>query len=568
MAESPLFQSLAILLNPFDIISIYIPVDNTCRRKEVDFQRCGSQACEEEELKKLKTVQSKFRCLTQMPDVNKCFEEIKYFVEHTHCSAHLGAVTEALNEWKMAFMSDSGSSHDSQKSGNETSNTPNLSLASDDTVPHRPCLGSTSAFTGKVESVAFTSHTDPTQTQITEKLASLTINQNAHSQSDNGGLSLTAESTTIRSTVIEIDDSSNSESDEVKIVHIQSKTTALGSLSPLRARSAKDDASALFKSAFNSPTDKKMAEGVVYILKSTKDENTFKVGFTSKSVKERLKHPGNCDAKDVEIIYWTKDRFYGAKQAEGLIHAILRPKRLSKACGCKTVHREWFQGPLSMILFTVKMMENFVRIPAYQKYEENGELKWKPTGDAHAMLDFMANFLAGGMRRPQLEQTEAQLADSPAPNTRSAARKARAAAQKTKTSAQEATSPSREPTLLRNFETPSRDPKSLFEVEMPSQGFRTPMTKVQSSQSDFGSPLSPLQNRSAPSRKVESPLELTEPELIRLPSENLGKVARFVGGTIAMASIELGKIAGSVGVMFRESHEAYQERMRQERQGV
>ncbi|KAK1241797.1 hypothetical protein MKX07_007620 [Trichoderma sp. CBMAI-0711] len=93
------------------------------------------------------------------------------------------------------------------------------------------------------------------------------------------------------------------------------------------------DHSPVFQVISSHPTPEKMREGVVYILEHNENPSLFKIGWSSKSAKERLHQPNNCYGTNTKVIYETK--------------------------------REWFAASRETVRETVMSVEEFVQMPAY-----------------------------------------------------------------------------------------------------------------------------------------------------------------------------------------------------------
>ncbi|KAM0473423.1 hypothetical protein ACHAPX_008170 [Trichoderma viride] len=131
------------------------------------------------------------------------------------------------------------------------------------------------------------------------------------------------------------------------------------------------DHSPVFQVINSHPTNQKMQEGVVYILEHKKNPSLFKIGWSSKSAKERMRQPRNCYGKNTDIFYETK-RFVGAPQAERIAQVILRHVniRVSECLYCQGGHREWFAAPRKTVHETVMHVEEFLQMPAYTLQDE------------------------------------------------------------------------------------------------------------------------------------------------------------------------------------------------------
>ncbi|UKZ83200.1 hypothetical protein TrVFT333_011005 [Trichoderma virens FT-333] len=136
-------------------------------------------------------------------------------------------------------------------------------------------------------------------------------------------------------------------------------------VSPRRMPSLRDHAP-VFQVIYSHPGESMMQEGVVYIFKHMERPNLFKIGFSTKGAEERWRQ-SKCYGTDTEIIYETKRKFCGARQAEKIIQTWLCHQNvLIKSCvHCGGGHKEWFEVPREDIFKAVEAIEAFVQMPAY-----------------------------------------------------------------------------------------------------------------------------------------------------------------------------------------------------------
>ncbi|TQN68609.1 hypothetical protein CSHISOI_06852, partial [Colletotrichum shisoi] len=130
---------------------------------------------------------------------------------------------------------------------------------------------------------------------------------------------------------------------------------------------------------------------IVYVLKYVKHEGLYKIGWTKTTVEDRLKQSGNCCKFNTTTVYESPGgQFVGAAKVEKLVHEMLRfhNVKVSECAYCAKGHREWFKAPKEMVLNHIKVMECFVKLPAYTS--ENGEC-WKLSGPAYDIVRRMTN---------------------------------------------------------------------------------------------------------------------------------------------------------------------------------
>ncbi|KAK1242543.1 hypothetical protein MKX08_005355 [Trichoderma sp. CBMAI-0020] len=173
------------------------------------------------------------------------------------------------------------------------------------------------------------------------------------------------------------------------------------------------DHSPVFQVINAHPTRKKMEEGVVYILEHEKNPSLFKIGWSSKSAKERQRQPGNCYGINTKIFYETK-RFVGAPQAERIAQVILRHVniRVSECFYCQGGHREWFAAPRETVHETVMHVEEFLQLPAYTLQDEVYKLSPEVYERVvKQMCDFSVARFGELMHGPRGKREEAEISD-------------------------------------------------------------------------------------------------------------------------------------------------------------
>lgn len=119
-----------------------------------------------------------------------------------------------------------------------------------------------------------------------------------------------------------------------------------------------------------------MFKGIIYIYEHTSISGVFKIGYSTRSAQKRHRGPGNCYANDTRIIYESEKSFIGAHQAERIIHAVLKHKRILiyNCLNCSSAHREWFLTSRNEALEIVKSAESWLQMPAYYIHQGRYEL--------------------------------------------------------------------------------------------------------------------------------------------------------------------------------------------------
>lgn len=182
------------------------------------------------------------------------------------------------------------------------------------------------------------------------------------------------------------------------------RVVGLGLISTLQRKGSLRDDSPVIRELHKHLTPQELEEGIVYVLEHTTTPGLFKVGWTRTSVHERLGHPKNCYSKHTKVIHeTTSGRFAGASKAESLVQVILRHQNI-KVVECEQCgggHREWFRSSKDEVLRTVKLMEEFVRLPAYELCEGEMKLSREANAFVKAMCSFSTSRLESLMARPE-----------------------------------------------------------------------------------------------------------------------------------------------------------------------
>ncbi|KAK2129669.1 hypothetical protein NOF04DRAFT_1182847 [Fusarium oxysporum II5] len=194
--------------------------------------------------------------------------------------------------------------------------------------------------------------------------------------------------TIVDDTVIDENDSD----DEPRLAHPQ--FSELG----IKRNGTLSDKSAIIRELRKPLTHAQVREGKVYVLKHKEEKDMFKIGWTATTVNTSLSRPNNCYGSSCETkpIYESHNLFNGALKAHRLAHLFLRDinVRVNKCKKCGKGHKDWFEGREEAIVGTVKVMEGFLRRPAYE-LKENGEL----SDEGRAMVKNMCNVTLESFQR-------------------------------------------------------------------------------------------------------------------------------------------------------------------------
>ncbi|KAF9766016.1 hypothetical protein IL306_001616 [Fusarium sp. DS 682] len=163
-------------------------------------------------------------------------------------------------------------------------------------------------------------------------------------------------------------DENDSDTDEPQLAH-----PTLGQLG-IRRNGTISNKSIIINELGKPLTQNQMRKGKVYVLKHKEQDNMFKIGWTATTASTSLSQPSNCYRGSCELkpIHESDEAFKGSLKAQRLAHVYLRDinLRVDKCEICGKGHREWFKGPLGAIMNTVRVMEDFVRRPAYDLEEK------------------------------------------------------------------------------------------------------------------------------------------------------------------------------------------------------
>ncbi|KAF5541001.1 hypothetical protein FPHYL_11938 [Fusarium phyllophilum] len=186
----------------------------------------------------------------------------------------------------------------------------------------------------------------------------------------------------------------NDSDDEPRLAHPQ--FSELG----LKRNGTLSDKTAIIRELRKPLTHAQAGKGKVYVLKHKEERDLFKIGWTATTVNTSLSRPNNCYGTSCETmpIYESPNLFNGAPKAHRLAHLFLRDinLRVKKCKKCGKGHNDWFEGSEEAIVGTVRVMEGFLRRPAYE-LKEKGEL----TDEGKAMVKNMCNVTLESFQRNQ-----------------------------------------------------------------------------------------------------------------------------------------------------------------------
>ncbi|KAJ4308317.1 hypothetical protein N0V84_012168 [Fusarium piperis] len=182
------------------------------------------------------------------------------------------------------------------------------------------------------------------------------------------------------------------------------RVVGLGLISTLQRKGSLRDDSPVIRELHRHLTPRQLEEGIVYVLEHTETPGLFKIGWTRTNAYKRLGQSKNCYSKDTNVVHETRSgRFAGAEKAEKLAQVILRHQNIEvvECEQCGGGHKEWFSSSKDEVLRTVKLMEDFVQLPAYEMCEGEMKLSREANAFVKAMCSFSTARLESLMAKPE-----------------------------------------------------------------------------------------------------------------------------------------------------------------------
>ncbi|KAL7910092.1 hypothetical protein GGI35DRAFT_447833 [Trichoderma velutinum] len=355
--DQSVFEELASILkgmNPFLNLNEFD--FDTCQGFKKDSTiRCGNRPRKAEEQEEFADLLSELSAMTKYVDTNSLYDKMERFIALTHCTGrHLKEARTAFSKWKAQRKIVAPDSPPMTSSGSATPYT-----SSSESLPHHGNMNFPSAVP------ASPGHKTPALESITEKIRGLNIGtaaQKSHAKKDSRSL-----------------DGGEAQIEKLERIGVAHM--------PKRGEEHNN-----FKihHVVRNPLDAKvMSGGILYVLKHTEVPGIFKIGFSSTSADLRLKQSRNCYKRETSIIHETQGgKFFGARQAERVAHAILRHKRILffRCPQCKGYHKEWFLVSRQEALEVVELAERWLKMSAYTLQE--GQYKLTPEGDTISQIMF------------------------------------------------------------------------------------------------------------------------------------------------------------------------------------
>ncbi|KAI8725278.1 hypothetical protein NCS52_00098500 [Fusarium sp. LHS14.1] len=388
------------------------------------------------------------------PDNEDFYYKLETLLKCIHCSHHVGPALGRYRSWKMERSLDAAASCSSEGSvpgtpeqrssiefPSETDITPFSSpLAMDDThgTPKSPSSDAVERFIqstptrSTMASVRFPKETEQLGTVevVSKRISAITITTEPEKPTCNTSEAVVESFSALVISGQELPQAIQTPATEEVVVVVEPVSTVaiavreetsttktgekettqdvrvvgLGLISTLQRKGSLRDDSPVIRELHQHLTPQQLEEGIVYVLEHTRTPSLFKIGWTRTSVYERLGQPGNCYGKETKVLYETNlGRFAGAAKAERLVQVILRHQNIDvvECEQCGGGHKEWFRSSKDEVLRTVKLMEYFVQLPAYEMCEGEMKLSREANAVVKAMCSFSTARLESLMARPE-----------------------------------------------------------------------------------------------------------------------------------------------------------------------
>ncbi|KAJ4265666.1 hypothetical protein NW762_004960 [Fusarium torreyae] len=446
--EHPVLKELKTLV--FYFPSLNEPdFKKCCGQKKLQARQCLKDVKQDKRLQAEKLWDS-FKDIKELPNDDEFYSDVQHFLSLIHCSSHHRGVQTRFNDWKQLRVANNleqtriidfsyASSEASLPGTPEQSSifdspierdvTPFSSPLTECDTPRTPCKSPSSDTYYFIEDtpskiiyrspVSIETEEEPAIAEInTKDVSILTINptSTAFDEPSNTEKCDVVERITERCAISSQESSNKTPIVAVKEVVEQASTVivedtiaqkkspflsrgpikqqgayvaGIGYGFPKRKGSLRDDSSVV-REFYKYLTPSQLEEGRVYVLQHNEHDDIFKIGFTKSTASQRSSQPGNCYSENTRAIYQSDAPFVGAMKAERLAQASLHDRNMyiTKCDKCGHGHREWFRSTKETILETVKLMEGFIRLPAYEL--QDGKMKLSAV--ANEMVKTMCNF--------------------------------------------------------------------------------------------------------------------------------------------------------------------------------
>lgn len=420
-SEHPVFMGL---------ITILAPIDHAPNPEDWEFIKCPATAVSTKSRCKInmsdrgkaETLYNQIKSMEKWPRTDEELDRIKDFLTASHCRHHNRAAVKRLEDWVASSAGTAPStidqvsvvSDEDRDDGSDISDItrePSIARSYDgqDDFPTPP---STAPATQPEDPMLLvTTKPEPAPASISEPSAPLENVTDGMSAMD------------INTAPEPKDTTTQTEANGVSVQRI----IGLG-LTKLERKGSLSDPTQVFGEIFKHLTPKQQTHGVVYIRESELEKDLFMISWTGQG-EDKLNERKTCDALNSKIIYTSPGgSFFAAPKAGKLIQTVLRHHNLTveKCDHCQGGHRNWFRAPRRMVLETAEIMENFVRLPAYESLDNEN---WKLSTIAREKIRVMCEFSPERLRDaigeaekttaenegdedPSLQQTQGSLPDA------------------------------------------------------------------------------------------------------------------------------------------------------------
>lgn len=337
-SKNPVFNELATILQSCDYCPNPADWEFTKCPAKVDNARQCRKDLSRTKTPKAKELWGQFQLMKEFPETDEFFDQLVEFLTNSHCHPHYKKAVAAFNEWREIHATNFPLSPDQPATISDI---------------HSPKFHGMSATTQRKESLI----TESTRTE-----SSSGKKFEVHTR---------VETVTSSISTIKLDDPCQTsttdnygDGDAAKVDHVNE----IG-LENVHQKGLLFDHFPVFHEIDKPLTSVQMEKGVIYVLEHETKKGMFKMGCTRETTKETPKQAGDCYAFPSNPIHVTSGGpFFAASKAEKLAQTVLKYHNIAfKECTqCGGAHMDWFDAPREMVLATVKAMENFILLPAYE----------------------------------------------------------------------------------------------------------------------------------------------------------------------------------------------------------
>ncbi|KAK1993644.1 hypothetical protein LX36DRAFT_661311 [Colletotrichum falcatum] len=353
--SSPVIQELTTLLQEacpevedWEFKACVAKADTTGKRCKKSLGQTSSS--------KAKVLWRQFGLMMECPETDEFLEQVAGFLAVSHCSSHKKNAKASLGKWKGGRV---------------------MSVS----------LSSVQGFTihdirDNKGTVARTLHMASATRTTTSTLEVRTIDN------DSGvSVHVVERKNTVSTNILAANSPGTADTPSKDAVATKEGAIGPNQESVQRNEAKKDDASSVLLEMQKPPTSEEAARGVVHVLEHELGNGLFKIGWTKDGMRD-------CNTTNSRVIYETPGGpFFAACKVKSLGQIALHPQNLglTECHGCE----EWLGAPVDTVLETVKTMETFVRLPAYES--KDGQ-NWELSSAADDVTRNMGAFSLGRLK--------------------------------------------------------------------------------------------------------------------------------------------------------------------------